>query len=39
VKAARDQKLVDAALQRLSAAAALSDAAGNKDKVLMRFPV
>jgi hypothetical protein len=33
VKATRDQKLVDAALQRLSAAAALNDADGNGDKV------
>lgn len=32
-KAARDQSAVDAALKKLSAAAAMSDADGNNDKV------
>ena len=35
-KAARDQSAVDAALKKLSIAAAMSDADGNKDKVCER---
>ena len=35
MKAERDQKLVDAALEKLSAAAALSDADGNSNSVCM----